>query len=365
MELKLRPVKYKHALLLAAHNEQLLLGDTLKSAIAAGMDPRDIYVVSDGSTDRTFEVAIRYVPLRNVLNQPKTGKSRAIYNGIQRFKLVTRYKWLHMADADGLFAPDYFRIFGQALTDQYVAATGYVECQRAGFISQYRTYEYTLGLEIGRRIQNWFGAIPVMPGATCAYRTDILDQLEFHGSMTEDMDLTIQIHRKKLGRILYLPKARIITQEPKNLGDYVTQISRWYRGVWQVLVRHRLGLRLQTVDAYIAYTVVQQVAMVIELSAFLFWAWWSQNWAPVAILFLNDFIVFFGFTLWAAKASGRRDIIGVFPYFYLLRFVNLFIFFRSWFEIVIQKKFQHDFTGWSTAGRRYRIKTDANKLIST
>ena len=365
MEIRVKPVKLQHALLLAAHNEELLLGDTLASAIAAGMDPRDIFVVSDGSTDRTFEVALRYLPARNILNQAKAGKSRAIFNGLRRFHIATRYEWIHLADADSVFAADYFHVFAAKLSDKYVAGTGYIECQRAGFISKYRTFEYTIGLEIGRRIQNWFGAISVLPGATCVYRTDILDRLEFVGSMTEDMDLTIQIHRKKLGRILYEPAARVTTQEPKNLHDYVNQISRWYRGVWQVLTRHRVGTKLQTVDGYIAYTVLQQVAMIAEIAFMVFWAWWSQNWGPVAILFLYDFVVFFGFALWAAKASGRGDIISVFPFFYLLRFVNLFVFFRSWFEIVVQKKFQSGFTGWTTDGRRYRIGTDAHTIITS
>ncbi len=280
MEIRVRPVKLQHALLLAAHNEELLLGDTLSSAIAAGLDPRDIFLVSDGSTDHTFEVALRYLPARNILNQTKAGKSRAIANGLQRFHIAVRYQWIHMADADSVFAPDYFRVFAAKLDEQYVAGTGYIECQRAGFISKYRTFEYTIGLEIGRRIQSWFGAISVLPGATCVYRTDILDQLEFVGAMTEDMDLTLQIHRKKLGRILYVPSARIVTQEPKNLHDYAGQISRWYRGVWQVLSRHKVGTHLQTVDGYIAYTVLQQVAMVAELSVMIFWAWWSQNWGP-------------------------------------------------------------------------------------
>jgi hypothetical protein len=69
--------------------------------------------------------------------------------------------------------------------------------------------------------------------------------------------------------------------------------------------------------------------------------------------------IIFAVTLWSAAINRRPDIIGAFPLFYFLRFVNLVAFFKAWFEIVVQHKFSTDAPGWSTAGRRYRIATDA------
>jgi hypothetical protein len=61
--------------------------------------------------------------------------------------------------------------------------------------------------------------------------------------------------------------------------------------------------------------------------------------------------------MWAAGLTHRPNTIAAFPIFYMLRFLNLFVFVRSWFEVVVQHKFRSDSPGWTTTGRRYRITT--------
>jgi cellulose synthase/poly-beta-1,6-N-acetylglucosamine synthase-like glycosyltransferase len=330
------PVQRKLALILPAHNEEVVIADTVKSALAAGLAPQDIFVVSDGSADTTILIALTHLPWHNVLAQPQGGKASAIAAGIAHFDIVRRYRWVHIADADGVFTTTYFQELKSRLNESFVAATGHVQSLQGGWISRYRTYEYTLGLEVMRRVQNFLGVIPVIPGATCVFRTDIIEKLDFtQPSLTEDMDLTLQIHRQKLGRIAYIPQAKAFTQDPKNLSDYYTQVSRWYRGTWQVMRRHKIGFRPHKVDLYMGY-----------------------NYGPLALMFINDLVIFFAITLWSAFLNNRTDIISAFPLFYFLRFVNLYVFFKSWYEIVVQHKFSSQEAGWTTAGRRYRIMSD-------
>jgi biofilm PGA synthesis N-glycosyltransferase PgaC len=348
------------ALILPAHNEEVVIADTIVSALNAGMEAKDIFVVSDGSVDRTVQIALAYLPWQNVYHQPQLGKAMAISNGIKHFGIVRRFEWVHIADADGTFSATYFKELKDRLPDDCVAATGHVQSLKGGWISKYRTYEYTLGLEVMRRIQAFLGTIPVIPGATCVFKTTIIDQLDFtNPSLTEDMDLTLQIHRKKLGRIAYIPQAKAFTQDPKDFHDYYKQILRWYRGAWQVMTRHKVGLRPHRIDVYMGYMIVEEVVLAIELTLFPVICWWGQNYAPLALMFLYDLILFFSITIWSASANKRSDIIGAFPLFYLLRFVNLYAFFKAWYEIVVQHKFRSAAPGWSTDGRRYRIMTDA------
>ncbi len=350
----------KLALILPAHDEQMVIASTVRSALAAGMDPHDIFVVSDGSLDSTVLIALAHLPWYNVFAQPQGGKAMAISAGIKHFNIVERYRWVHIADADGVFSPTYFNELKARLDDSYVAATGHVQSLQGGWISQYRTYEYTLGLEIIRRIQNFLGVITVIPGATCVFRTDIIDQLDFtQTSLTEDMDLTLQIHRGKLGKIAYIPEAKAFTQDPKDLGDYYKQITRWYRGTWQVMTRHKIGLRPHKVDVYMDYMILEEVVLLLEITLLPFIAWWGQNYAPLAFMFINDMAIFFLLTIWSATLNRRAQVIKAFPLFYFLRFVNLFVFFKSWYEIVVQHKFSSVAPGWATAGRRYRIMNAA------
>ncbi len=347
------------ALILPAHNEEVVIAATVRSALAAGMDAADIFVVSDGSIDTTVLIALSHLPWYNVFAQPQGGKAMAILGGIKHFGIEQRYTWVHIADADGVFTPSYFDELKARLDDSFVAATGHVQSLEGGWISKYRTYEYTLGLEIMRRIQNFLGVIPVIPGATCVFRTDIIDQLDFtQPSLTEDMDLTMQIHRQKIGKIAYIPQAKAFTQDPKDFGDYWKQISRWYRGAWQVMLRHKVGLRPHRLDAYMGFMILEEVVLLLELTVVPFLAWWGQNYAPLALMFLNDMVIFLMFTIWSARLNHRPGVVAAFPMFYMLRFVNLVVFFKSWYEIVVQRKFSTE-AGWTTAGRRYRIMNAA------
>ena len=218
------------ALILPAHDEEMVIASTVRSALAAGQDPEDIFVVSDGSIDATVLIALSQLPWYNVYAQPQGGKAMAISNGIRHFDIVNRYKWVHIADADGVFSESYFRQLKNRLDDSFVAATGHVQSLKGSWISKYRTYEYTIGLEIMRRIQSFLGVIPVIPGATCVFRTDIISKLDFTvSSLTEDMDLTIQIHRKKLGRIKYIPQAKAFTQAPCSMVPQSATVTRGKR----------------------------------------------------------------------------------------------------------------------------------------
>jgi poly-beta-1,6-N-acetyl-D-glucosamine synthase len=350
------------ALLIAAHNEEMVIAHTISSAIAAGQKATHIYVVSDDSTDATRSIATAMLGEANVLQVERSGKALAIQKAIAHFNLESHYHWLHIADADGVFAPTYFRAFKRGLeaNREAVAATGHIQSLRGGsWISAYRLYEYTLGLEIMRRVQNFFGVIPVIPGPTSAYRTNILSKLDFDANtLTEDMDITFQIHRKNLGKIAYIPDARCFTQDPRAFGDYYRQILRWYRGGFQVMRRHKIGLRPQRLDAYLSYVMLEQAILVVELITLPFLAWWSQSYGPLAVLFLTDLVVFFGFTAWAAALNRRPDVLSAFPLFYVLRAVNLFVFVKSWYEIVVRRKFQTASASWDVAGRRYAIVAD-------
>src|SRR5476651_1288370 len=73
-------------LLIAAHNEELVLAKTINSAIAAGMSPEDIYVVDDNSTDRTTEIARSIVPEQNAIKVRRSGKGLALTKGAKKFR---------------------------------------------------------------------------------------------------------------------------------------------------------------------------------------------------------------------------------------------------------------------------------------
>lgn len=356
-----RKRKNKLALVIPAHNEELVILHTIKSALAAGQKKQHIYVVDDNSTDATSEIAKTALPAKNVMKVRRSGKALAIKKAVKKFRITSRYHWIHIADADGVFDPNYFREFKTRLdsSKKYAAATGHVQSLRGGWVSKFRTYEYTIGLEIMRRIQSWLGVITVIPGPTSCFRTDVFKKLDInHTSLTEDFDLTLQIHRKKLGKIAYIPQAKSFTQDPKDFKDFKNQVSRWYRGFWQGLRHHRVGLKPQKLDAYVLFTIGEtlifsfEIILLIALSTVS-----SVGQGLFAIYFLFDVLLMFGWAVFSAALNNRWDILQSFPLFYILRFTNLYIFYKSFVEVILLGKYKTIKPGWETGNRRYRIQT--------
>src|SRR5690606_37414166 len=110
------------------------------------MKPEHIYVVDDNSSDATSKVARNLLPQTNVMRVRRSGKGLALAKAIKRFGLTKRYRWVHIADADGAFAPNYFRVLRKNLRVQYAAATGYVRSLPGKRVSEFRVYDYTIGM---------------------------------------------------------------------------------------------------------------------------------------------------------------------------------------------------------------------------
>ena len=356
---RLAKSKYKLCLLIAAHDEELVIRQTIESAINAGMSPTHIYVVDDNSSDNTREIAISLLGRNNVCRVRRSGKGVAITKAAKKFRLARRYKWIHLADADGGFMDDYFKIFRKSLRVKYAAATGYISSFPGYGVSQYRVYEYTLGMEIQRRIQSMLKTIAIIPGPTSCFRSDVFSKVNFAShALCEDFDVTLQIHRKHLGEVQYIPKAHTYTQDPKDMSDFVKQITRWNRGVLQGMVKHKVGHKLQRIDAYLSIQVFQNFLFFINYFLIIpYVAIIRHSYVLALYAFVYDVLLTFILTFIIAMKTERWDIMSAFPYIYLLRWINLFVFMRSFMDIYILRRHKMNTTNgiWGTGKRRYSI----------
>lgn len=347
------------ALLIAAHNEELVIENTINSAIKAGLSPQHIYIVDDNSIDNTSLIAKRLLGDSNVYRVRRSGKGLALTKGAKKFKLTSRYQWIHIADADGGFATNYFAEFRGKLRKKYAAATGYIKSLPGAGVSEFRVYEYTIGLEIHRRFQALSHTVPVIPGPTSCFRADVFKKLDFaNKSFTEDFDVTLQLHRKKLGKIQYIPSAVAYTQDPKTIKDFSKQITRWYRGLMQSVERHKIGRKPDRIDMYLSFQIIQNMLFFVNYLIIMpIIAAQRQSTEVFATAFLTDVIITFVLTFIVAARSGRWDILSAYPYIYALRWVSLFIFIKSIFEVTILRRFKVSDGVWSTSGRRYKQVT--------
>jgi biofilm PGA synthesis N-glycosyltransferase PgaC len=356
------------ALLLPGHNEELIISATIESAIKAGQNRDDIYVVDDNSSDNTRKEALKQLPASQVLSVERSGKAGAVQKAIKHFELEDHYTWVHIADADSIFCPDYFRIYRNALdSNKYVAAVGFVQSLRGNWISRYRSFSYTYGQHIFRRIQGWFGMISVMPGPVTCFQTRILKDLDFQtGSLTEDYDLTLQVHRKKLGRITFIPDAINYTQDPRTLPDFIKQTLRWQRGFFQGVKSHRIGIHTQRIDFGVGYQLLETILYLVQLLIIIPFVIWAKNDMQLLWLIIaGDYVVLCILAVLSALAARRASILLAIPYYYPMRLLELGIFLMAFVEVMILRRFRSlNVVGWGTEGRRYKIDDAALKDVA-
>jgi poly-beta-1,6-N-acetyl-D-glucosamine synthase len=363
----LRSARRRLALLLPGHNEELIIETTIRSAVAAGQSKRDIYVVDDNSSDDTRKIAIKMLGKANVLTVERSGKAGAVLKAIKHFELEDRYVWLHVADADSVFSGNYFRVYKAKLNaKKYAVAVGFVQSMRGNWISTYRALTYTYSQHVSRRIQSRLGMISVFPGPITCFRTDILSKLDFtSNSLTEDFDITLQVHRKRLGRIVFIPGAVNYTQDPQTLTDFCKQNLRWQRGFFQGVKKYRIGLHRQRIDISLGFQMLQTIFFLVQLLIlFPLVIYLTGNWWIIPVAFAAD-ILLNGFIALAASAVAKRwNLLGALPYFYFLRWTEIGVYMWAFVEIMILKRFQSETKGWGTEGRRYKLSSDALQDIA-
>jgi cellulose synthase/poly-beta-1,6-N-acetylglucosamine synthase-like glycosyltransferase len=309
--------------------------------------------VDDNSNDGTADIARTVVPASNVISVERSGKGLAITKAAKEFRLAEYYRWVHLADADGGFSSDYFEVLSRELNPNNAAATGYIKSMPGGIVSQYRAFEYTFGMDVARRFQDLAGTIPIIPGPTSCFRSDVFDKLQFaNGMLAEDFDVTLQIHRNKLGKIQFIEDAIVYTQDPATIKDFKRQITRWNRGIMQGIVRHKIGRKLSKLDAYLMYQIALSMGMIMNYFVILpIIAAQKGVVTTLATIFLIDVCLFWTFVSYAAMRSRRWDMLNAFPHIYLLRWISLWVFMRSFVEVIILRKFAGNGI-WNTVTRR-------------
>ncbi len=357
----------KLALLLPGHNEELILATTIQSAVAAGQALEDIYVVDDNSSDATRDIAIKHLGEQNVLSVERSGKALAVQKAIAHFNIESRYQWLHVADADSIFSPTYFSEYTKKLDKgNYVVAVGFVQSMRGNWLSTYRALTYTYSQHVTRRIQSRLNMISVFPGPITCFNTDILKKLDFSAnSLTEDFDITLQVHRRRLGKIAFIPKAINYTQDPQTLKDFCKQNLRWQRGFFQGVKKYRIGLKRQTIDLSLGFQMMQTLIFLLQmfiLVPIIIIA--TGNWLIIPVAIAADIIMNGAIALGSSVLAKRWNLLGALPYFYFLRWLEVGIYVMAFVEVMILRKFQSEIKGWGTEGRRYKLTNDALQDIA-
>jgi biofilm PGA synthesis N-glycosyltransferase PgaC len=326
------------SVLIAAKNEAGATASTIDSIVHAGVGVEHIYLVSDGSTDATAEIArSRGV---NVLALPTNGgKAVAIAKGIEHFGLLGRYSLLALADADTTFESRYFAEMLLAFERNPNAAItcGRVKSRRKNWLTAWRALQYAMSHWLIKEGQQVLGVINVAAGCCSVFRTKTFTQIwASEPSIVEDMFATLRAQYLGLG-VIYVRDAVVITADPQDLiKSYTRQLLRWNRGAWTCTRQFRMWgstrkIALETQMVMAEGLVFSTILLLAPL--------WFFLWPRLMVMWLgvDSFCLFVG-ALIVSIMQRRGDILFYMPSYILLRFVDAGLFVKSFYQAFFGQK---------------------------
>ncbi|MEK5067035.1 glycosyltransferase family 2 protein [Sporosarcina sp. FSL K6-1508] len=240
------------SILIPAHNEEVVIENTLKSMIRLNYpkDKLEVIVINDNSSDRTGVIVEEYARQFSFIQVVNTkppnagkGKSGALNQGLKRStgEIIAVY------DADNMPEPDaiYYLALGLQKDEKAGAIVGKFRVVNANknVLTRLINIE-TLTFQWLAQAGRWFWfKMTTIPGTNFAIRRSILEKLNGwdEKALSEDTELSMRVY--DLGYyIRFFPSAITWEQEPENLRVWWRQRTRWARGNLYVIFKYLFKL---------------------------------------------------------------------------------------------------------------------------
>jgi cellulose synthase/poly-beta-1,6-N-acetylglucosamine synthase-like glycosyltransferase len=278
------------ALLAPAFNEELTIVESVNSLLALHYPDFEVIVINDGSKDSTLatvvehfglerveryhDVRVKHQPIRGLYATPRLprllvvdkengGKSDALNAGIN----VARSPLFCSMDADSLLEPDALIRAVRPFIEEpkkTLAVGGTIRIANGSrieagqvvdmklpknFLALVQIVEYLRAFLMARLALSSMQALTVISGAFGIFQRRAALRVGgySHGTVGEDMELVIKLHRlyrerKEPYRIDFIPEPVCWTEVPESLAVLGRQRARWQRGALETFFRHKTML---------------------------------------------------------------------------------------------------------------------------
>jgi cellulose synthase/poly-beta-1,6-N-acetylglucosamine synthase-like glycosyltransferase len=309
------------SILVPAYNEEVSIVDSVLSFLTLQYPHHEVVLVNDGSSDATMArlldaYDLYQIPPAFMITVP-TKAVRGYYRSRRHSKLLVidkenggkadslnaalnaaRFPYVLAVDADTLIEPDaLLRLARPFLLGKSVAAVGgtirianscAVEHGRVvetrldrRLLPAVQVVEYLRAFLFGRLGWNRLGGNLIISGAFGLFKREYLLAIRGYraGSVTEDMDLVVRLHRyvrenRLRDRLMFIPDPVAWTEVPSTVAVLARQRERWHRGLLETLWVHRdllFNVRYGTVGliAYPFFLFGEALAPVIEVLGYV------------------------------------------------------------------------------------------------
>ncbi|MEQ8314582.1 MAG: glycosyltransferase family A protein [Gammaproteobacteria bacterium] len=215
------------AVIVPTFNRSAVLPRALDSVLAQTIQPEQICVVDDGSTDDTAALIARHYPQLTYLVQGNAGVSAARNLGVRN----TNARWLAFLDSDDEWLPQKLEIQLQAASDH--PDTRLVHCDEIWIRNGRRVNPMNKHKKSGGDIFGQCLNLCAISPSAAVLRRDLFDQMggfdpEFPAC--EDYDLWLRVCAR-------YPVTYIDTPLLKKYGGHEDQLSKKYWGLDRFRVR--------------------------------------------------------------------------------------------------------------------------------
>ena len=245
------------AVIVPAHDEELMLAETLKSLHAQSYpaDRYEIVVVADNCRDRTAEIAGSMgVTVLERTNLAERGKGYALNFAISYLLSSSNVPdGFLIVDADTCVSPELLSAMNDRLASvgeanglsAWQVRYGVLNSQD-GWRAALMTGAFDLVNHVKPMGREMLGLSVGLKGNGMAFSRAVAEQVPWSGgSLTEDLDYGLELARHFQVRVGYAPEATVLAQMPADGTQASSQRARWEEGRARMVRERALPLLLE------------------------------------------------------------------------------------------------------------------------
>lgn len=294
--------KYTFAVIVAAHNEEMVIGHAIDSLneLDYPKSMYDVYVIADNCTDKTAKIAELHGALvYERFDSDKRGKGYALeWMFDNLFKMDRKYDAVCIFDADNLVSKNFLKEMNDKMCEGFKVVQGFLDSKNP--YDSWITASYSIAFWSANRMfqlaKSNLGLSNQIGGTGFCVDTKVLKKLGWGAiCLTEDLEFSCKLVLNGL-KVGWAHDALIYDEKPLTLRQSWKQRKRWMQGFADVADRFFFKLLWKGIKEFdiIAidcafYTIQPYVVIGFGLSTFLTFAQSMFNY-PMNIFQIKFFL---------------------------------------------------------------------------
>jgi poly-beta-1,6-N-acetyl-D-glucosamine synthase len=227
----------KITITIPVYNEETTIQGTLSSIAMLNypLEKLEIFVVDDGSKDKTKEITLKFQKQNPTLNikyiyQKNNGKASTLNNALKR----ASGEFFSVVDADSQVGPDSLRNVVAMFQEQEKDVASIISSMKISnlqyFLAKVQKFEYLVTIFL-RQLMSDVNLLHTTHGVLCVTRINILRDVGGfdENNITEDFELAVRL-RANGYKVIACKNSIVYTNVPTTFKLFWRQRIRWYRG---------------------------------------------------------------------------------------------------------------------------------------